>query len=151
VVVPADPKSEMATVTTGVNPDLQYTGFFQPYGSLRTIIGISNAGAQVQDDATRVGLNLATRGAIRVFGTTEWGINLVQSETTFNAGATTSSGFGVLNQVTQPVFGARLGYFGVESGKFGSLSFGKQPSTTTSPTTPRIASTSSVASPPQPT
>ena len=57
------------------------------------------------------------------------GVNLVQSETTFNAGATTSSGFGVLQQTTQPVFGARLGFFGVASDKYGSLTFGKQNST----------------------
>ena len=56
-------------------------------------------------------------------------MNLVQSETTFNAGATTSQGFGVINQVTQPVFGARLGFFGVDFGAFGRLSFGKQNST----------------------
>ncbi len=56
-------------------------------------------------------------------------MNLVQSETTLNAGATTASGFGVVQQTTQPVFGARLGFFGVDSGKFGRLTFGKQNST----------------------
>src|SRR6476659_9319808 len=129
-VVPAVAKSEMATVTTGVKPEVRYTGAFQPYGSLRTIISIpANGAAEVQDNATRVGINFSTFGPVKVIGTGEWGVNLVQSETTLNAGATTSSGFGVVEQTTQPVFGARLGFFGVDSGKFGRLTFGKQNST----------------------
>ncbi len=125
-----DEKSAIETTTTGTNPTQKYTGAFQPYGSFRTIISIpANGEAEVQDNATRVGINFTTFGPIRVIGTAEWGVNLVQSETTFNAGATTESGFGVLQQTTQPVFGARLGYFGVSSEKFGSLTFGKQNST----------------------
>ena len=56
-------------------------------------------------------------------------MNLVRSETTFNAGATTAQGFGVISQETQPVFGARLGFLGVDFGRFGRLSFGKENST----------------------
>ncbi len=125
----ADQKAEMDTATTGTNPILHYTGMFNPYGSVRNIVGISNAGAEVQDDASRVGINFSTFGHIKVFGTAEWGVDLVQSETTFNAGATTSSGFGVITQVTEPVFGARLGFIGVDFGAFGSIAFGKQNST----------------------
>jgi len=122
-------KSEMATVTTGVNPEARYTGYFNPYGSIRIISSITGPATEVQDDATRVGINFTTMGPQKVFATTEWGVNLVQSETTLNAGATTSSGFGVVNTVTQPVFGARLGFIGVDFGKLGRLSFGKQNST----------------------
>jgi hypothetical protein len=128
-VEPVDQKAEMVSVTTGTNPKLHYTGMFNPYGSIRNIVSISDAGAQVQDDASRVGINFSTFGPIKVFGTAEWGVNLVQSETTFNAGATTAQGFGVINQATQPVFGARLGFIGVDFGRFGRLSFGKQNST----------------------
>jgi len=124
-----DMKSEMATVTTGTNPEVHYTGMFNPYGSIRNIVGIDNNAAEVQDDATRVGINFNTFGAIKVFATAEWGVDLVESETTFNAGATTAQGFGMINQVTNPVFGARLGFIGVDFGKFGRLSFGKQNST----------------------
>ena len=125
-----DEKSAIDTTTTGTNPTQKYTGAFQPYGSLRTIVSIpANGEANVQDNATRVGINFTTFGPIRVIGTTEWGVNLVQSETSLNAGATTSSGFGEVQTETQPVFGARLGFFGVASDKFGSLTFGKQNST----------------------
>ena len=96
---------------------------FNPYGSLRNIVSISDTGAQVQDDATRMGINFTTFGSIKVFGTGEWGVNLVRSETTFNAGATTAQGFGVITQDTQPVFTARLGFLGVDFGPFGRLSF----------------------------
>ncbi len=126
---PEDMKSEMATVTTGTNPEVHYTGMFNPYGSIRNIVGIDNNAAEVQDDASRVGINFNTFGPIKVFATAEWGVDLVQSETTFNAGATTAQGFGVINQETNPVFGARLGFIGVDFGKFGRLSFGKQYST----------------------
>ena len=125
----ADQKAELETATTGTNPILRYTGMFNPYGSIRNIVGISNAGAEVQDDASRVGINFSTFGRIKVFGTAEWGVDLVQSETTFNASATTASGFGVISQETEPVFGARLGFIGVDFGRFGRLSFGKQNST----------------------
>ena len=128
-VEPVDQKAEMLTVTTGTNPKLHYTGVFNPYGSIRNIVSISDTGAEVQDDASRLGINFSTFGPIKVFGTAEWGVNLVQSETTFNAGATTSSGFGVINQATQPVFGARLGFIGVDFGTFGRIAFGKQNST----------------------
>jgi predicted porin len=46
-----------------------------------------------------------------------------------NPGASTAQGFGVITQETQPVFAARLGFLGVDFGKFGRLSFGKQNST----------------------
>lgn len=66
--------SVVENVTTGTNPGKDYTGGFQPYGSMRTIISIpANGSAEVQDDATRVGINFATIGAIKVIGTTEWG------------------------------------------------------------------------------
>jgi len=125
----AEQKAEMEKVTTGTNPKVDYMGMFNPYGSLRNIVSISDDTAQVQDNASRVGINLNTFGAIKVFGTAEWGVNLVRSETTFNAGASTAEGFGVITQDTQQVFAARLGFLGVDFGKFGRLSFGKQNST----------------------
>ena len=124
-----DEKAQIETTTTGTNPAVNYMGAFQPYGSLRTIIGFPIGGAEVQDDASRVGINFTTFGPLKVIATTEWGVDLVQSETTYNAGATTNSGFGVIQTTTQPVFGARLGFVGVDFGKYGRFSFGKQLST----------------------
>ena len=124
-----DQKTDLAAVTTGTNPEVHYFGMFAPYGSLRTIVSISDSQAEVQDDASRVGINFSTFGPIKVFATGEWGVNLVRSETTFNAGATTEQGFGVISQDSQSVFAARLGFLGVDLGRFGRLSFGKENST----------------------
>jgi hypothetical protein len=46
-VEPVDQKAAMATVTTGTNREVHYTGMFNAYGSIRNIVGISDAGAQV--------------------------------------------------------------------------------------------------------
>ncbi|HSZ62597.1 MAG TPA: DUF3011 domain-containing protein [Terriglobales bacterium] len=121
--------ADLAPVTTGTNPAMHYLGMFNPYGSLRNIVSISNSEAQVQDNASRVGINFSTFGPIKVFAAGEWGVNLVRSETTFNAGASTAEGFGVITQDTQAVFNARLGFIGVDFGRFGRLSFGKENST----------------------
>jgi predicted porin len=122
--------AEAKAITTGVNPEIvqdnKYLGFFNPYGSLRTIIGITDGLAQIQDDASRVGIKFNTRGPIKVFAQAEWGVDLVQSETQFNVSAQTDQGFGLLNKVTNPVFTARLGLVGVDLNKWGKLSFGKQ-------------------------
>src|SRR6185369_1696106 len=118
----ADQQAGLATVTTGTNPEVHYFGMFNPYGSLRNIVSVSDSGAQVQDNASRMGINFSTFGPIKVFATGEWGVNMVRSETTFNAGATTAQGFGVITQDTQPVFAARLGFLGVDFGRFGRLS-----------------------------
>jgi predicted porin len=80
----------------------------------------------VQDDASRVGIKFATLGPFKIFAQTEWGVSLVQSNTEFNVGAQPDNGFGTLTSVTNPVFTARLGLVGVDLGKWGSLSFGKQ-------------------------
>ena len=57
------------SVTTGLNPEIasdhKYIGEFAPYGSLRTIIGASPSGAEVQDDASRVGINFSSLGKIQ--------------------------------------------------------------------------------------
>ncbi len=125
----ANQSADLATATTGTNPAVDYFGMFNPYGSLRHIVSISDSEAQVQDNASRMGINFSTFGPIKVFGTGEWGVNLVRSETTFNAGAITEQGFGVISQDTQSVFGLRLGFLGVDFGRFGRLSFGKENST----------------------
>ena len=55
-----------------------FVGTFEPYGQWRTHLAAFNDTAEVQDNATRVGINFRTRGAIKMFVGTEWGVNLVQ-------------------------------------------------------------------------
>src|SRR6478609_1341182 len=65
----------------------EFVGTFEPYGQLRTHLAAFNDAAEVQDNATRVGINFKTRGSVKMFAGTEWGVNLVQSNTQFNLSA----------------------------------------------------------------
>ena len=60
---------------------------FEPYGQLRTHLAAFQDNAEVQDNATRIGINFRTLGKIKMFAGTEWGVNLVASETQFNLSA----------------------------------------------------------------
>ena len=85
-----------------------------------------NDDLEVQDNATRVGMNFATRGKIKMFAGTEWGVNIVQSETQFNLSAGGPGEFGTVASTTNPVFLARLGFIGVDFGPLGKVAIGKQ-------------------------
>jgi predicted porin len=103
-----------------------FVGTFEPYGQLRTHLAAFNDTAEVQDNATRVGINFKTRGNIKLFAGTEWGVNLVQSETQFNLSASGTGDFGVVRTETNPVFTARLGFIGTDFGPLGRVAIGKQ-------------------------
>jgi predicted porin len=103
-----------------------FIGTFEAYGQLRTHLASFRDDLEVQDNATRVGMNFATRGAIKMFAGTEWGVNLVQSETQFNLSAGGPGEFGTVASTTNPVFLARLGFVGVDFGPLGKIAIGKQ-------------------------
>ena len=53
------------------NKDLNdYFGLFEPYGRLRGQVSFFNDGVEVQDNASYIGLNFSTRGAVKFFATT---------------------------------------------------------------------------------
>ena len=103
-----------------------FVGLFEPYGSLRTHVATFNDDLEVQDNATRVGINFATYGKVKLIAGAEWGVNLVQSETQFNLSAVGPGEFGVARTETTPVFLARLGFVGADFGPFGRVVIGKQ-------------------------
>ena len=78
--------------TSGPTPT-GFVGMFEPYGQLRTHLAAYKDDSEVQDNATRVGINFETRSKVKVFAGTEWGVNLVQSETQFNLSAAGSGAF----------------------------------------------------------
>ena len=80
----------------------------------------------MQDNATRVGINFATVGKVKVIAGAEWGVNLVQSSTQFNLSALGTGDFGVATTDTTPVFLARLGFVGADLGPLGRVAIGKQ-------------------------
>ncbi len=104
----------------------EFLGMFEPYGQLRAHLAAFNDDAEVQDNASRIGINFATRGKIKIFAGTEWGVNLVQSDNQFNLGGSSTAGFGALDTVRTPIFSARLGFVGADFGPFGKTAIGKQ-------------------------
>lgn len=104
-----------------------FFGNFEPYGRLLAHVAAYNDQLEVQDNASWIGLKFSTRGPVKFFAATEWGVNLIRGGTQFNPGATTSSGFVTLDAVQDDqVFGARLGYVGVDFGYGGRVTIGKQ-------------------------
>ena len=105
---------------------LNNVGTFEAYGQVRTHLAAFKDDLEVQDNATRVGLNFASRSKIKVIAGMEWGVNLVQSETQFNLSANGPGSFGTLEKTTSPVFLARLGFAGLDAGPWGRVVIGKQ-------------------------
>ncbi len=103
-----------------------FVGLFEAYGQLRTQLAVFQDDLQVQDNASRLGINFATRGKVKMIAGTEWGVNLVLSETQFNLSGSQSSPFGSLTPTSTPVFYARLGFVGVDFAQFGRVAIGKQ-------------------------
>jgi predicted porin len=105
---------------------LSNVGTFEAYGQIRTHLAAFQNDAEVQDNATRVGINFTSRSKIKVIAGMEWGVNLVRSETQFNLSASRPDGFGTLDTTTTPVFLARLGFAGIDAGPLGRVVIGKQ-------------------------
>jgi predicted porin len=111
------------------NRDLEaFFGMVEPYGRLRGHVAFFNDAIEVQDDASFLGLNFSTRGPVKFFATTEWGVSLVRGGQVFNAGGTTSGGgFPTLDDPQKgQVFANRLGNVGIDFGPFGRVAVGKQ-------------------------
>jgi len=104
----------------------EFLGTFEPYGQLRTHLAAFNDTAEVQDNATRVGINFRSRGAIKMFVGVEWGVNLVQSSTQFNLSTAGPGDFGAVTTTNTSPFNARLGYAGIDFGPAGRVAIGKE-------------------------
>jgi len=107
--------------------DVDRFGEFNPYGRFLGHVAFFNDDIEAQDNASWIGLDFTTRGPVKFFAATEWGVSLMRGGQTFNAGATTQTGFPDLNdKQAGQVFGARLGYVGVDFGAGGRVALGKQ-------------------------
>jgi predicted porin len=106
-----------------------FLGTFEPYGQWRTHVAAFDDTAEVQDNATRVGINFRTRGDVQMFVGTEWGVNFVQSSTQFNLSAAGPGEFGEVTTTSSSPFIARLGFVGIDFGPAGRVAIGKQWST----------------------
>ncbi len=101
---------------------------FEPYTSLRGHFGVFNEEIEVQENASRMGFEVSIyKNEIRYFAAVELGISLFKSNQQFNTDANTNSGFLAIDSSQEnQVFGNRLGFLGVDFGKYGILSVGKQ-------------------------
>jgi predicted porin len=99
------------------------------YGSFITHLAFYESNCEVQNNGSRVGLFMTQKlkNDLVFFGKTEWAVNTVENNYTFNQGAVTSESVseGLFVQ-SKNAFDTRLGYFGMSFKKFGTLSIGKQ-------------------------
>ena len=107
----------------------EFLGMFEPYGQIRTHLAAFNDTAEVQDNATRVGINFRTRGSVQMYAGVEWGVKLVRNSTQFNLTAYGPGEFGEVTSESTSPFIARLGFAGVDFGPAGRVAIGKQKST----------------------
>lgn len=108
-----------------VNSSIDSVNF---YGSLRSIIAIYEDNTEMQNNSSRIGLNLNSKSikGFSVHGGFELGINLLKSNNTFNPDAATSATPDAFLVETVKPLTTRLGYIGINSTKWGSLIIGKQ-------------------------
>lgn len=100
----------------------------KPYGSFRGHLAMYNNEMEFQENASRIGFEFSVqKKKTRFFIVSELQMNMFKSNSVFNADANLDGGFLVLESKNQTdVFGTRLGYLGVDIGKFGTISAGKQ-------------------------
>ncbi|WP_228412729.1 porin [Chryseobacterium sp. G0162] len=101
---------------------------FKPYASLRGHLAAYDNKLELQENASRIGLEVNVKN--RDFGFIAGGeiqLNMFKGGTSFNVDGNLSGGFfSVESAQKQQVFGNRLGYLGLDFGKFGTLTIGKQ-------------------------
>lgn len=95
------------------------------YSRLGAVTAISGGEAQVQDSGSRVRFGYSSENQ-RFLAVAEWAVNLTTGTSTINPGETTDSGFLTINESDGNVFGARLGYIGIDLDEHGTLTLGKQ-------------------------
>jgi predicted porin len=101
-------------------------GDYAVYTRFGAQLAATNDEAEIQDARSRLGFQYETGKDVRFFAKAEWSVNLTANASSFYPGETTSSGFLLLDRISNAVFGTRLGYVGVDFGKAGRVSLGKQ-------------------------
>lgn len=97
------------------------------YGSLRAHFAYYNQKAELQNNASRIGIFVERKvvHSFSGFAGLELDVNLVNNNTTFNADAAVNPEISYTS-VQTPAVGTRLGFVGIKSPKWGSVSLGKQ-------------------------
>src|SRR5690554_4751653 len=100
------------------------------YTGLRGHLAVYDQGLEVQDNASRVGVELGIKKEKLTFiAGAEIQVNMFRGGSSFNADGNLAGGFlTIQSEQKQQVFGNRLGYLGVDFDRYGSLTIGKQSS-----------------------
>ncbi|MCS4304204.1 porin [Chryseobacterium sp. BIGb0232] len=100
----------------------------KPYASLRGHLAVYDNKLELQENASRIGLEVnIKKHDFGIIAGGEIQLNMFKGGTSFNVDGNLSGGFlSVESAQKQQVFGNRLGYLGLDLGKFGTLTIGKQ-------------------------
>ncbi len=117
---------------------LSFTGYTQKiplidslslYGNICSHLAFYKETVEVQNNGSKIGLYIdySFKNQMKIFGHTEWAVNLVDNNYSFNASAITDENIPeALFDETKSAFTTRLGYLGVDFNKYGTLTIGKQ-------------------------
>ncbi len=117
------------SIFPGFAQKIQFVDSASFYGKFCTQIALYQSNGEIQNNGSRVGLflNQKLENGIGFFVKSEWSVNTVENNYTFNQGAVTSP------DVTENLFinsknafDTRLGFFGINFKKYGTLTVGKQ-------------------------
>ncbi len=127
---PAD--SAAATDSTRTSDKPAFLEGFRLYGSLRLHAALYEEAIELQDNASRIGFRLTRDffdSGIQVFGQVELGLTLLQNFNDFNVSGSQGGLTRFIPGAKEDVVFARLGFLGLDFGRYGILTAGKQWST----------------------
>jgi predicted porin len=127
---PTDSATAADSTRTGEEP--AFLEGFRLYGSLRLHAALYKETIELQDNASRIGFRLTRNffdSGIQVFGQVELGLTLLQNFDDFNVSANQGGLARFIPGSKEDAVFARLGYLGLDFGKYGLLAAGKQWST----------------------
>ncbi len=99
------------------------------YGKICTQMAFYNDILEIQNNASKIGLYLdyAFNNKIKILGHSEWAVNIVENNYSFNASTSTDATVpDAFFDESTSAFDTRLGYLGIDFNKFGIVTFGKQ-------------------------
>lgn len=101
---------------------------FKPYTSLRGHLAVHDNVMELQENASRAGLEVnLKKGKIAFIAGLEIQVNMFKGNSAFNVDGNLGSDLlTIVSEQKQQVFGSRLGYLGLDFDKYGKLTIGKQ-------------------------
>jgi predicted porin len=128
----SDPDSTAVADSAAAEEESNFLEGFRLYGSLRLQAAFYEEAVELQDNASRIGFRLTRDffdSGIQVFGQVELGLTLLQNFNDFNVSGSQGGLGRLIPGANEDVVFARLGFLGLDFGRYGILTAGKQWST----------------------